>query len=596
MNTKRLFKIAAFASSVAVLTGVVTFNIGNVIGAPSVVPPGNAISPTFSGLDIQGTIKNTKDAVNTGNLKIEDDLEVSGTISTPKTGYFKDIAASGIINAPGGIITTALDAMTGSGTIMAKNIQASVSMSATSIGVGALNVTGNISNTNGNVTVDDNLDISGNSVVKGTLDVQGSIKNSSGSNFGHLKVDDDFRVGKDLLVTGDLRLSENLILEGATTKSIKTGGSSPLSFDSNASFTKNVSISGFLGGGTNDKIVNIGSLTDPSNLNITKGILSMNGGAISLDSSGSFLQGASVVTLSTPLKDIELISGSSRLLMKKDGNIDTTGTVNIKNLDGKKSSLRLFEGAGYGFDFEYDGALDAFNLWSRKFNGNEAARMTWLKNGNVGIGVTNPTAKLEVNGTATITGAAALNGGATVPVGKSLVVEGSSLFSGDNIFTGSVNLNAGATIPVGKALTVNGNLKTNAYTNQLLAANRKQVWVDDTGYIGWVASSERFKENIKDMEDLSWFYRLHPVNFNYIEDQSNLKQYGLIAEEVEKVNASFITRDKEGRVDGVNYSDLIAPMIKVVQDQKKEIDHLKSENAEIKAALCQIKVDLEVCK
>lgn len=66
---------------------------------------------------------------------------------------------------------------------------------------------------------------------------------------------------------------------------------------------------------------------------------------------------------------------------------------------GFESSLKLFErgtSGDYGFEFEYDGSPDKLYLWSRRFAGNEGIRMTWLKDGRVGIGTTSPYAKLDL--------------------------------------------------------------------------------------------------------------------------------------------------------------------------------------------------------
>ncbi len=93
-----------------------------------------------------------------------------------------------------------------------------------------------------------------------------------------------------------------------------------------------------------------------------------------------------------------------------DGSIRMAGHLDILNgtngnaglrinaSDDEISSLKLFEGNGFGFELEYDGNDDLLYLYSRKFSGNEAVRMTWQKNGNVGIGTTNPSSKLEVSG------------------------------------------------------------------------------------------------------------------------------------------------------------------------------------------------------
>jgi hypothetical protein len=79
----------------------------------------------------------------------------------------------------------------------------------------------------------------------------------------------------------------------------------------------------------------------------------------------------------------------------------TNAAVLIAAPDGYDASLKLFEGAGHGFEFHYDGSADKLHLWSRLFVGNEAIRMTWLKDGKVGIGTQTPATELDVAGTIT---------------------------------------------------------------------------------------------------------------------------------------------------------------------------------------------------
>ncbi|MCP4710870.1 MAG: tail fiber domain-containing protein, partial [Planctomycetes bacterium] len=75
-------------------------------------------------------------------------------------------------------------------------------------------------------------------------------------------------------------------------------------------------------------------------------------------------------------------------------------SAKIRAQSGGQSSLKLFEGGDYGFEFQYDGDPDKLYLLSRNFTGNEAVRMTWQKDGNVGIGSSTPERKLYVNGDA----------------------------------------------------------------------------------------------------------------------------------------------------------------------------------------------------
>ncbi len=107
------------------------------------------------------------------------------------------------------------------------------------------------------------------------------------------------------------------------------------------------------------------------------------------------------------------------------------------------------------------------------------------------------------------------------------------------------------------------------YTQAVTSA--RAVLVDSTGLLGNVTSSKRYKENIRDMENVSWLYKLRPVNFNRIGRPDDEKEYGCIAEEVATINEAMITRDKDDNPETVEYQRLIAPLLKAVQDQDKRI-------------------------
>ena len=91
------------------------------------------------------------------------------------------------------------------------------------------------------------------------------------------------------------------------------------------------------------------------------------------------------------------------------------------------------------------------------------------------------------------------------------------------------------------------------------------------------SSSIRYKKNVQDLESAAAekLLQMRPVQFEFKEDEKGAK-YGLIAEEVEKIDATSCYYDAEGRVDGVNYTMLVAPLIALCQRQQKEIDDLKA--------------------
>ena len=110
-----------------------------------------------------------------------------------------------------------------------------------------------------------------------------------------------------------------------------------------------------------------------------------------------------------------------------------------------------------------------------------------------------------------------------------------------------------------------------------ISSDKVELFADNTGKIGHIPSSSRYKENISDLEDVKWIYSLKPVNFTYKSDEQKKKQYGFIAEEVEKVNPDFVHYNNAGQVETVTYSQLISPMIKAIQEQKDAIEELKND-------------------
>ena len=107
-----------------------------------------------------------------------------------------------------------------------------------------------------------------------------------------------------------------------------------------------------------------------------------------------------------------------------------------------------------------------------------------------------------------------------------------------------------------------------------VGATTRDLLVDDAGLIGYQASSFRYKKNIRDMGDASSrIYDLRPVSFNW--KKSDMKDYGLIAEEVAEVMPMIITLNDSGRPETVEYKKLIPFLINELQNQQKQINELE---------------------
>lgn len=97
-----------------------------------------------------------------------------------------------------------------------------------------------------------------------------------------------------------------------------------------------------------------------------------------------------------------------------------------------------------------------------------------------------------------------------------------------------------------------------------VASGIKPVYINSTGQLGTTppASSRRFKEAIKPMDKSSEaILGLTPVTFRYKSDSESTPQFGLIAEEVAKVNPDLVVRDDKGEIYTVRYDAVNAMLL-----------------------------------
>ena len=130
------------------------------------------------------------------------------------------------------------------------------------------------------------------------------------------------------------------------------------------------------------------------------------------------------------------------------------------------------------------------------------------------------------------------------------------------------------------------------------------VVVDANGQLGTVASSRRFKKEIKPMDRASEsILALKPVTFHYESDTKGRPQFGLIAEEVAEVNPDLVVRDKSGEIYTVRYDAVNAMLLneflkkhRTMQEQQKEINGLKAELKQQRALIQKVSAQIQVSK
>jgi hypothetical protein len=180
--------------------------------------------------------------------------------------------------------------------------------------------------------------------------------------------------------------------------------------------------------------------------------------------------------------------------------------------------------------------------------------------------------------------------------------------AGENLTTGSNNIVIGAGVlgVAGESNTIRiGNSGTQVATfiagiSGKTASGGVAVYVNANGKLGTTVSSARFKEQIKPMDKASEaIHALKPVTFRYKEelDPEGIPQFGLVAEEVEKVNPDLVARDDKGEIYTVRYEAVNAMLLneflkehRTVQEQKATIAQLK-QDFESKLAEQQKQID-----
>jgi Chaperone of endosialidase len=154
-------------------------------------------------------------------------------------------------------------------------------------------------------------------------------------------------------------------------------------------------------------------------------------------------------------------------------------------------------------------------------------------------------------------------------------------FAGIAITTGNNNIDIGNDGVTGDSGAIRIGTK-GTQSNTFLAGIRGvtvaggvAVVVGADGHLGTLSSSERFKRKIKPMEQASEaVLQLKPVTFRYMEelDPAAIPQFGLVAEQVEKVNPDLVARDEEGKPYAVRYEAVNAMLLNEFLKEHRKVE------------------------
>ena len=111
-----------------------------------------------------------------------------------------------------------------------------------------------------------------------------------------------------------------------------------------------------------------------------------------------------------------------------------------------------------------------------------------------------------------------------------------------------------------------------------------------------MSSSARFKEAIKPMDNASEaILQLKPVTFRYKEeiDPDGIPQFGLVAEDVEKINPDLVARDADGKVNTVRYDAMNAMLLNEFLKEHRAVQELQATATQQQAASAQQQARIE---
>jgi len=125
------------------------------------------------------------------------------------------------------------------------------------------------------------------------------------------------------------------------------------------------------------------------------------------------------------------------------------------------------------------------------------------------------------------------------------------------------------------------------------------VFIDSSGRLGTTTSSRRFKEAIKSMDQMSELvFALKPVTFHYKKeiDPAGTSQFGLVAEDVEKVSPDLVVRDNEGKPYSVRYEAVNAMLLNEFLKEHRKVEQQQKQIEALTAGLQKVSAQVEMSK
>ena len=301
---------------------------------------------------------------------------------------------------------------------------------------------------------------------------------------------------------------------------------------------------------------------------------------------------------------------------RADGNTATGTFALLNNITGwlntANGALALFSNTvGLG-----NTAVGYYALFSNIRGGGNTAFGSWALEGNTGNSSTAIGVRALGNNTTgdvnTAIGSYALQhleGGDSNNIALGYFAGGNVVHGINDIFIGNIgNLGEDTdenTIRIGTQVTAtdfhgfthNRHVATYIAGISETGVSGAPVLVSADGQLGVALSAVRFKEAIKPIDTASEaIFALNPVTFRYKEqfDPKRVPQFGLVAEEVEKVNPDLVRRDRDGKLQTVRYDAVNAMLLNEFLKEHRKVQALEAVVADLAAKLQQVSAQVQM--
>ncbi len=172
--------------------------------------------------------------------------------------------------------------------------------------------------------------------------------------------------------------------------------------------------------------------------------------------------------------------------------------------------------------------------------------------------------------------------------GESNVAVGNDTLRSNVSGNGNTAIGHGANVAVDNLhnATAVGNSASVDASNKIRIGNDDVTWIG--GHSVWQNTSDvRMKKDIENTDlGLDFINKLRPVSYK-LKTGNDKTDYGFIAQEVDEIlggrNTNIVTTDNTSeKIKSMGYSELIAPLVKAVQEQQQQITDLKAQIGALK--------------